>query len=489
MSNTTNPLVDELITFIQHDLPGLPDGEYELKVDQRVNDSKGKPINDDTISNSYQFAVLGDRFSIKTPTDIYSTFPADNDEGEYSAVLPHVVFTNSKLPWTRYPTTKEPITPPPPGSGTDANVPTWLTVLLLDEDDLASYPKLTLPPTNSTIGDLFPPAAYAKSTLADNYSYFEGATDTSGLEIGELPTDTIQTLDIPLELFWKIAPTVEDLSLLAHVRRVSFLNKATIAGVSDVGNPEGDFSIVFGNRLPQAQKRTFACLVSLEELQPFLPDSDDGGPPSGNTFDGKRFLRLAVLRSWRLFSTGQPATFRDQLLELNGREASSTAEAENTNLRLTYSGDNLVIKNALDMGYVPLDNNLRTGGKTVSWYRGPLVPYSISEAKVSFPISSPDQAKVFDPTTGMFDLSYASAWSIGRMISLQDTSFSSALYTWKKGLTQKTVNAVEEEIMAQKFSAVLTAGFQPAALAAMEDTATSTSLFHKMIQSLHPQND
>ena len=488
-STSSHSLRDQLVTFIQHDVPGLPDGKYELKISQRVEDSEGKSISDESLNNTYSFAVLGDRFFLRRPSDIYTTFPADNATGEYTAVLPHVVFTNTKFPWTRSPTLTNPAESLPTGQGTEKNVPTWLTVLLFDEDDIAAYSGLTLPPQSATIGDLFPPSAYPESTLSDNYSYFDGATDTSALNVGDKAFDPIQTIDIPLELFWKVAPTIADLDLLAHVRRVSLIMKPTMAGISDIGEPDGDFSIVFGTRLPQTQKRTFACLVSLEQLEAFLPDHEDGGPPENNKFDSQKFLRLAVLRSWQFFSTGQPATFRDQLLELNGREVSSSDDAPITNLRLTYSGENVVIKDALKMGYVPLDNHLRTDEKTVSWYRGPLTPYPIKSSKISFPISSPDQATVFDPTTGMFDLSYSSAWTVGRMMALQDTSFSTSLYLWKKGLTQQAINSVEEDIMSQQFSVVLNNGEQPAAMLNATHTPTARAVFHKMIQSLHYEND
>lgn len=481
-SSQENPLVDQLVTFIQHDVPGLPAGEFKLTVSQRLDDKDDKPINDQPITDAYTFAVLGDRFRLKNPAEVlYTVFPEDNGRGEYDTVLPHVVFTKSTFPWTRYPTSTEPEMPAA-GTATEANVPTWLSVLLFDEDDLTPDGPLSLDPVMATIGDLFPESLYEDSTLGDNYSYFYKASDTTGIDIGDNLTDPIQIVDIPLELFWKIAPTIEDLKLLAHVRKVSLVDKPTMPGVSDVGEPVGTFSIVFGNRLPQTQKKTFACLVSLEELQPFLPTDEDGGPPAGTKFVASRFIRLAVLKSWTFYSTGQSATFVDQLLRLNGR--TDDQPAANTNLRIIYSGTNKIAGNALSMGYVPLNNSLRTGGKTVSWYRGPLIPYLISELGIRFPIDSPDQATVFDPTTGMLDASLAAAWTIGRMIALQDTSFSTALYQWKKGLTQQVINYIEEQILREQFSFVLDAGEEPFALRGRARVSPLEALLHKMMQTL-----
>ena len=509
-----NPLLNELVTFIQHDVPGLQAGEFKLTISQRINDKDGKPISDKDETNSYTFAVLADRFRLKNPSEVlYTVFPEDNGRGEYSTVLPHVVFTKSTFPWARTPARPQPPVEPgvgpaplppdapteahvptwltslPAGAATEADVPTWLAVLLFDADDVAAYPALSMTPVMGTIGDLYPPSLYQDSTLGDNYSYFYEAKDTKGLDIGDKLTDPIQTVDVPLELFWKIAPTIADLELLAHVRKVSLLNKPTIAGVSDVGEPVGTFSIVFGNRLPQTGMKTFACLVSLEGLQPFLPTDENGGPPAGHTFNTAKFLRLAVLTSWTFYSTGQSATFVEQLLRLNGRPDGSQTDAENTNLRIIYKGSNQIAKNALSMGYVPLNNGLRTGGKTVSWYRGPLIPYLIDKLSISFPISSPDEATAFDPTTGMFDDSLAAAWTIGRMVALQDPAFSTALYQWKQGMTQQVVNYIEEQILRERFSFVLDTGDTPAALEGQAKVSPVKALFHKTMQTLQPNSE
>lgn len=487
MSSNINPLLNELVTFIQHQIPGLEDGEYLLTVSQRVNDSSGNPISDDSLSNAYVFAVLGDRFGLSNPgQSLSSVFPPLNATGEFTTVLPHVVLNSPTFPYERFPTTAPSFSPPPPGADTDADVPTWLTVLLLDEDDVAAYPDLSLTAANVTTGDLFPPSVNPSSSLGSNYSYFYNATDTSDLEPDESLTDNIQVLDVPLQLFWAIAPTVADLQLTAHVRQVSLVNKPTGQG-PDPEVPVGTFSIVFGTRLPQTQKKAHAYLVSLEELQPFLPTDEQGGPPTGNNFDAGSFLRLSVLTSWTFFSTGETATFVNDLLALNRRDPNTDTDAVITNLLLPYYGTNPVVQGALEMGYVPLNETLRIAGRTVSWYRGPCVPYQVAGESINVPIASPDQAAIFDPTTGMFDVSYAAAWTLGRMLALQDTAFSTALYNWKKGLTQAAVNAIEDSILQQTFSAVLSTGPELAALKSGARPSIARALLKKTVQAVKPR--
>src|SRR5215216_5829296 len=102
-SSQENPLLNELVTFIQHDVPGLPAGEFKLTVSQRLDTNDEVRINDEPLINEYTFAVLGDRFRLKNPAEVlYTVFPENNGRGKYSTVLPHVVFTKSTFPWSRY---------------------------------------------------------------------------------------------------------------------------------------------------------------------------------------------------------------------------------------------------------------------------------------------------------------------------------------------------------------------------------------------------
>lgn len=456
-SNSEQYLLNEQVSFMQHALPGLDAGEYELQVNQQVFQSDGTtPVSGEAYSNTYQFAVTGDRFGISNPGSLNSLFPNDNASGEYSTVLPHVVFNKTTFPWIRYPTNEEPYSPPQPGKDVDGDVPTWLWVLLLDEDDVANFAALNNNAIAVTTGDLFPKTAYPGSLIpANTYSLFYAAQDISDLEPGQNTADAINVIDLPLGLFWELAPTVDDLKLMAHVRIVSLINQPTNGNSN--GEPTGSFSIVFGNRLPNTGKKTSAYLVSLENTEAFLPQAN-GTPPSGNTYAATDNLRLPVLASWTFFSTGESATFVHQLESLNGCTPGSGIPASNTNIRLPYSGSNTVVAGAMQMGYLPLNETMRTSEKNVAWYRGPLLPYSnLGAAPLNLPIPSPDAATVFDPTTGMLDVSYAAAWTIGRMVALQDTSFSTGLYNWKNSLNQQVSNNVEQTMLLKQFN------IQPAA--------------------------
>ncbi|MEM9687701.1 MAG: hypothetical protein AAF934_12395, partial [Bacteroidota bacterium] len=85
----------------------------------------------------------------------------------------------------------------------------------------------------------------------------------------------------------------------------------------------------------------------------------------------------------------------------------------------------------LQSGFYPLPHKLRGGGQTVSWYHGPLSPQSNTES-LSFPAKGSDALLRYYEATGLFDVSYAAAWELGRLLALQNTRFSTELYQWKR---------------------------------------------------------
>ena len=472
---TTAVPANEFVTFLQHQLPGLEDGGYQLTISSVVHDAADQTLSGDPLSRSYTFAVKGDRFALSNPAaTVASVFPASNATGEFTTVLPHVVFTAPSFPWTRYPTKTIPALPDT-GQDTDGDVPTWLAVLLLDEDD-----GIALDPVTGAISDLYPAAG------ANRYSYFTGLAPGEGLDYGQTVDDPVQTIDIPLRLFTVIAPTKADLNLTAHVRHVSVENKPMALGAQPPDDPIGTFSIVIGNRLPQQDKVSHAYLVSLEGLEDYLPATGDGGTAAGATVNLDWSLRLAVLQHWTFNTKGETATFVGLLELLNGR-ASGGGDAANTNLRLVVPGANPPVSTALLSGYVPMDHLLRTAETTVSWYRGPLSPVERARAGPALPVASPDQALVFDPTTGMFDASLAAAWTVGRLVALQDQSFATSLYAWKRGQAQAVVDAAERQIIDDAFGGLLAAPAAPAAAAARPSTATLLQDTMRLISTAAPE--
>jgi hypothetical protein len=84
-------------------------------------------------------------------------------------------------------------------------------------------------------------------------------------------------------------------------------------------------------------------------------------------------------------------------------------------------------------GCVPLPHATRQGKQTVSWYHGPLTPGRNTTSKdVALPIRSADALLRYNKDDGMLDVSYAAAWELGRLLTLQKTQVAVDLFNWKR---------------------------------------------------------
>jgi hypothetical protein len=385
------------IEFIQSHRPTLTLGEYEISVTQEVQTvpdtsappdlrNPSRPIPLTTYTASKSFTVRGERFALK-PEDINAVFPPDGSLGDHSNVLPHVVLNRSTLPWERS------------ASRTSGGTP-WLALLLFDQGE-APEPKVL------TLADL--------SAAADPIVKFP----PTSTESGQAGTDKVTVIDVPMSLLEQLMPTGRDLEFLAHVRQ---LKDAT-------GKPAGgELAVVIGNRLPRKGAISTVHLVSVE------------GRYETNAFDFQRAraqdsIRLVSLKSWSFACADARQSFRGLLAH---------ADRNPGTLRLPASASPEAEK-YLALGYVPLPHNMRQGEKTASWYHGPLAP-AYNDVEIVLPAHAADELVRYEPANGLFDVSYAAAWELGRLLALQSKSFSVSLYNWKRAHAQHLA-AAEQRLL------------------------------------------
>ncbi|MBD3907267.1 hypothetical protein NAL32_21305 [Chryseobacterium sp. Ch-15] len=127
-----------------------------------------------------------------------------------------------------------------------------------------------------------------------------------------------------------------------------------------------------------------------------------------------------------------------------------------TFLKKKVSGTELVdypsqIKNLLDIAKVPLEHQLKAGGKMVSWYQGPF-----TNGKILFDIlgelnrkgikdvpNHQDYLNLFNEDTGMYDMTYSVAWQLGRLMIMNDNKVLQELKKWKYEI--EIYNLVKEQ--------------------------------------------
>jgi len=383
MTQNTSPNVE----FMQYHIPAMESGIYRVRLDHSI--SGGSIPSSTSYSAEMAFAVTGERFSYLGSQDIFGVFPPLGHLGDEQNVLPHITVARSTLPWERTP------------DGTSVGLP-WLALLLFRDSDFAS-PSDRPQPTSMTLQALM-------SSSTAKFPAFE-------LEPGQDPSDLVTVIDVKKSLLARIIPRKSDLAYLAHVRQAT----------DGSGTPTGDeLATLLCNRLPQNGGGSTVFLVSVEGRYPTNGDDFDYQGASDD-----ELIRLVCLQSWTFACLDEKYSFTQLLAGL---------DHDPSTLRLPSSG-NADVDGFLSAGYVPMPHELRSGGKTVSWYRGPLVPGSLSTSDaqadvLNLPVRSADAILRYDSTTSMFDISYATAWELGRRLTLDNKSVSTALYNWKRSTAQ-----------------------------------------------------
>ena len=395
------------VQFIQHRQPPLDSGTYTVEVEQKVKTKQSDKIPEQTFSKELTFYVDGHRFAPLTPDSIYAVFPPAGNLGDYSNALPHIILKRGTLPWER--TIRS----------TNSDLP-WLALLLFQESEKPETQTIKLKELKPTSGNTkFPTFIY---------------------EPGQNDEDVVTVINVPKNILEKILPPEKDLTLLASV------NQITNEKNESLSEP---LATILGNRLPKKGEVSTVHLVALEER--YDKDSGEFDYQGAGPND---FIRLVSLASWSFTCVNSKHNF-DALLKEIDREPDT--------LRLP-SQNNHPAKQYLDLGYVPLHHALRQGDKTVSWYHSPLSTGQ-SQDNLTAPIAIADQLMRYDPNTGMFDVSYAMAWQLGRMLTLQNQPLAVEIFNWKRSKAQD-LHQIQQQVLHLPFqSTTETNGDLPTAIA------------------------
>lgn len=162
--------------------------------------------------------------------------------------------------------------------------------------------------------------------------------------------------------------------------------------------------------------------------------------------------RFPVLMHWSFTTTGS-TTFRSLMEGLDSGLLGDVGEKPSD-----LSG-RLPLE-VVESGHVGLAHKTREGDDVRSWYRGPLVPHpTLSAATDRLPLAhSSDQLRIVIQD-GREDLSLASAFEIGRLLSLSQPSIIASLMRWRQGHYYAARAAAQIEVNRPFWEAVLGADF------------------------------
>ncbi|GAA1880742.1 hypothetical protein [Streptantibioticus ferralitis] len=366
---------------------GVPAGEYTITVEQSVSGTVDAHSFGKSFSDTRTLQVRGPRFAL-TSELVYATYPVPGSTGQYGNDLPHLVLSRAVLPWERILDASEPTVP-------------WLALLLLDENELPVDAASGRGDQTRPVSELLPGSSHVQpaKTLVPELA---AEKDPAG-------PATCRTIDIPVGVFTDVMPRFTELRDLCHVRRVA-------------GAGGGDYAVVLSNRLPRGDARYTAHLVSLEG---FGKDQLSGRVPLSLPDQSQaEKVRMVSLWSWSFTSS---ARAKPSFLAVAKNLADRSKGKLPLRLPDTSTGDGSVAKRLWN-GYVPVGHQLPTGERSFAWYRGPftpVVPQALPAGEKA--LASEAAALIYSVGHGVFDVSYASAFALGKTIALANTDLAKSL--------------------------------------------------------------
>jgi hypothetical protein len=384
--------------------PRLKAGDYVIEVTQSLSWSG----QEQTFQSRQNLSVVVPRFAL-APGDVFTVFPPANCEGDFSFVLPNVLLAQPGLPWARSLSQQ-----------TDERCP-WLALLLFEEGELlnplAAADPQAPPPMDGA-------AAYQVSDFFKQHadpSVLWPKLDRENLDRDE---DLCQAIDLPPQTFLAVAPRLEELSYLTHVRQVTIEGEVTT-----------QFAVVLSNRLPAPGVRNIAHLVSLEGWDEYLP----GGPRVGELEEGSIYhcVRLISLASWSFIARTGAGDFMQLASQVaaNNEVLSPPAAA-----LAAQTGEHPENRGYLTVNFESADGQMLAG-----WYRGPLAPEP--PALMVDPPAGPEEA--------LSDFSHQAARELGRLLALSDRPFVQSQLNWREALRTALTDAVEKSGQTISYASVL----------------------------------
>lgn len=409
---TTQPDLD--VTFIDHLRPRATAGQYHVET-SHVLSYPGPDAPGELAKTTTSFEVRAPQF-VLDESSVHAIYPARGADGDFATVLPHITLSRAVLPWERETEWSR-----------DTRRSPWMALLVLKAGELPDDPEALGLTVERVVADLCDPPE----------------PGVAGPDIFDLPDSALagkcQTIDVPVEVFLGVLPHEDELYYLAHVRDVQPRQTRADGEVL----VEGKFSVVTANRFPRATGDYAVHLVSLEGCKEWL---------HGTAPVACDHVRLAALWSWS-FRNDETAAFDASGILANLIEPGES-EPENLALRLAPqtappSSPSDAEQHAIErlrLGYVPVPYRMLSGEQTYAWYRGPGTPLTAQPVPLAETDpdgaghTTADHALIYDEHHGLFDVSYASAWTLGRTIGIADPGYAGDTVKARRSLANTAVS-------------------------------------------------
>lgn len=438
-SKLTEPPPPGTVQFFDGYYPELLAGSHTVSLRQKLENfpqTSHSSVNpqhspEETNAPSYKaptqvFEVVALQFSID-PDGVDTFYPPKNGQSTYEQILPFIILNDATLPWERS------LTPGTPPANEGGSTTPWMALLLLAEDEVILPSGSTSPVTTTTVEALL--------TSDPQGIVFKPPLTLSQVD-KDLRQSSCQTITIPGELFATVLPSVDDLGYLAHCRTTSTADEPGVLQ-----------SALLANRLPVTppgqSQRYFVHLVSLEGFADYLGPSASQQIPTQTSSSQLMQVQLISLYSWSFTCLAEDNASFEKLVTnlIQSEQATSSGSLSLPNPATTVPTEVLT---RFENGYVPLTFIAGSGDETFGWYRGPLtatVPQTLplvgNEQLPILQAPNADSLLMYLSSYGVFDLSYAVAWNIGRQLALADGDFAQKLCRYQNKMHSLTATLVK----------------------------------------------
>ncbi|KAF5590106.1 uncharacterized protein FSUBG_10944 [Fusarium subglutinans] len=398
--------------------PSLTPGDYLVKVTQEVSPDGKNPT---TLFTDKNFKVQGPSEYRLPAGSIHSIYPGEG-ESVPSKVLPQITLSDPHIPWELSPDDNQAIA----NQHLDGSLIPWVALLVFEEKEIETFPTIEARPEPSSTLSL----RLSKKQLQELKTSSDPVPSPIQVPLSSQGLDTDANDGANLIFVNSSAfrayfskqmgdtehePAIARYSYLSHIRR----SRSTKPRDSTTDT----FSIVLGHRSGpleiESPTTAYAHLVSLMGVSKL-------SMPGESVLTG-----LVSLYSWSFKWT-----------KGNDGEIKNVIEQASKNVRplariLEPSTDQW-LRRRLEAGYTMAKHRTQTGEQTAALFRGPLIPQrprgdELDSAEASGHGSG---LQIIDKTTGIIDITYSAAWSLGRSLAIENSSFTMAISALRTKIAQ-----------------------------------------------------
>ncbi len=471
--------------------PMLLAGSYTLSAEQSVTAS-GRPASQLPVDDMDVHIEVRSPRLVLPPDQVLSTFPPAESEGAYGSRLPQVVIRRRTLPWERQ-VEGAPVAAMPPAPALPKMITPWMALVVVAEGEATLVPNVPaasavtagvtlrgaidadvancLQIRRSVVQKIFPTQkdlpllAHARHVdigdtelmMGDDDGFLAvvvanrlpvSGKDAEGNDVPVKYTACLVNIEGQWASLLPTAPVSKLTSLFIGMESRVAMSAATMdkhvmgaetpitgrgAAVADGGAPPTRFVADVQRDVASLGQAVGAAGFSVAPTRGGLLRGEITGVLASEELGTKGLfelldpvLRFPVLLHWRFTTTGS-GTFQQLMEDLDsgllGTRGAKPPASDAGRLPLEL----------VDTGHVGLEQKTRRGDSVRAWYRGPFVPHPTEDDNTRrlALAHAADQLRVVIPD-GREDLSLASAFEIGRLLSLANPNMVAALLRWRQ---------------------------------------------------------